>query len=276
MKKPSSTYRPLSGSTRSFAPGILPDPSLNSQHFDDLIQNRGVLFKHTKALPCPNVQDANSMIHLPDCQHPLCWNGYLQVDPVEVWGYFNNDGLNKLFEIQGEYNENIAVITLSAEDTESQQAEVHPFDQLESQEYRKRVYELVEANPVGVDRLKYKAIEIFRIYTKEKQYTQGVDFVLEHGKVRWVGQNRPGYDQALKRGEVFTIAYYIRPVFFVHHVMKELRATQEFDVMSGTKKAVRLPQHIMVLRELITPDKDEKDPDNKTAKRPRSGVLPPR
>ena len=275
MKKPSARYQPTGGSTRSFAPGVLPDPSFNAQHFNDLIQNRGILFTHTKALPCPNVQDVSSMIHVPDCQHPLCWNGYLQVDPVSLWGYFNNDGLNKLYEIQGEYNENIAVITIASEDTKGAQAEVHPFDQLESQEYRKRVYELVEANPTGIDRLKYKAIEIFSIFTKEREFTQGVDYVLENGKVRWVGVSRPGYDQAISRGEVFSIAYYIRPVFFVHHVMKELRATQEFDMLTGLKKAVRMPQHIMCLRELITPDKDE-DTDNKTSKHPRSGILPPR
>lgn len=217
------------------------------------------------------------MVHVQNCNHPNCWNGFLQVDQKEVWGYFNNDQLNKLFEIQGEYNENIAIITLAATCTDGTEAEVHPYDQLIAvADYQKRVYELVESSPVGLDRLKYYALDVLTIETKSgKKFTKGVDYVVDSGKIKWISQNRPIYDQQIKRGEVFSIAYYIQPIFYVHHVMKELRATQVFDPMTGEKVAVRLPQHIMVLRELLTPDDTDKVGDS-TAKAPRSGALPPR
>jgi len=194
-----------------------------------------------------------------------------------VWGYFNSDQLNKLYEIQGEYNENIAIITLAAVCTDGSEAEVHPYDQLKIEaNYSKRVYELVEASPAGLDRLKYKTVEVGHIETKAgKVFTQGVDYAVENGMIRWISQNRPGYDQILKRGEAFSVLYYIQPIFYVHHVMKELRATQVFDPATGEKVAVRLPQHIMVLRELLTADEDDKVGDQ-TSKQPRNGVLPPR
>jgi hypothetical protein len=215
------------------------------------------------------------MIHVNHCEHPNCWNGYLQVQPKQLWGYFNNDQLNKLFEIQGEYNENIAIVTISATCVDGSEAEVHPYDQLIAQEYTKRVYEMIEANPTGLDRLKYYALDVLHVASKEREFKKDVDFVLENGKIKWISQNRPGYDQRLNRGEAYSIAYYIRPIFYVHHVMKELRATQVFDPISGEKVAVRLPQHIMVLRELLVPDPDDKVGDA-TARQPRDGALPPR
>lgn len=275
MQKPSSRYPSSAGSFGSLTPSDLPDPSLNAEAYNDLIQNRGILFTHTVAMPCPNVQDVESMIHVNHCTHPRCWNGYLQVKQSKVWGYFNNDQLNKLYEIQGEYDENIAIVTLAAVDTDGNEAELHQFDQLVAEEYQKRVTEMVEASITGIDRLRYHALDVLTIETKEgKTFTKGLDYCVEDGKVRWLTQNRPGYDQQLGKGEVFSIAYYVRPTFYVHHVMKELRATQVMDPMTGEKVAVRLPQHIMVLRELVVPDDENKGDDG--ARKPRNGALSPR
>jgi len=275
MKKPNSRYPASPASFGTLTPADLPDPSLNAEAYDELITNRGILFTYTKAMPCPNVQDVESMIHVSHREHPNCWNGMLQVLPKQVWGYFNNDQLNKLYEIQGEYNENIAIVTLAATNTDGTEADVHPYDQLIAQEYSKRVYELVEASPSGIDRLEYYAVDTLQISTAGKTFTKDIDYVVDGGKIRWATQNRPGYNQQLQRGEAFSISYYIRPIFFVHHVMKELRATQVFDIETGEKVAVRLPQHIMVLRQLLQPDDTDKVGDS-TAKAPRNGVLPPR
>jgi hypothetical protein len=181
MKKPANRYPAASGSFGKLTPADLPDPSFNAEAYNELITNRGILFSHTKAMPCPNVQDVESMIHASHCGHPKCWNGYLQVDEKQVWGYFNNDQLNKLYEIQGEYNENIAIITLSAVNTDGSEADVHPFDQLVAQaDYSKRMYELVEANPTGIDRLKYYALDVHRIEVASgKTFTKDVDYVIE-------------------------------------------------------------------------------------------------
>lgn len=260
------------------APGILPDPGLNAHHYGEMIKNRGILFMHTKAVPCPNVQDIESMIHVNHCEHPHCYNGMLQIQAKPVWGYFNNDQLNRLFEVQGEYNENIAIITMSdTYDDDGSQCDLAAFDRLEATaDYTKRTYELVESSVSGVDRLKYYATQAhFAMSSSGKEFKEGADFVIQDGKVRWISKNRPGYDQQAKRGEVYTISYYMKPIFYVHHVMKELRASQVEDPFTGEKVAVRLPQHVMVLRELLYPDSKDEVGDQ-TAKMPRSGALSPR
>lgn len=275
MRKPSSRYPSASGSFGSMAPGILPDPSWNDVHFSEMIQNKGILFTHSKAVPCPNIQDVESRIHVAHCEHPDCWNGTLYVQPKKVWGYFNNDQLNKLFEVQGEYNENIAIITMSATYEDGTECDLAMFDWLVAEEYTKRAYELVEANPLGIDRLKYYAIDTHVVRTHDREFTKDVDYVIQDGKIKWISNNRPGYNQQLNRGEIYTIGYYIRPAFYVHHVMKELRASQVFDPMTGEKVAVRFPQHIMCVRELLYPEVKD-DTGDQTSKMPRSGMLPPR
>jgi hypothetical protein len=228
-------------------------------------------------MPCPNVQDISSMMHYADCEDPDCYNGMLQVEPQLVWGYFNNDQLNKLYEVQGEYDENIAVITFSAKTESGEEAEFHQFDRVEMMEYTKRVYEMIETSPTGIDRLKYKAIDgraFIRTKDRNKKFIYGTDFVIDAGKIRWLTQNRPGYNQSLQRGDVYTIYYYIRPTFFIHHVMKEVRATQVINHETGEKIAVRLPQHVMVLRELMYADETD-DKGNKTTRFPRNGFVTP-
>ena len=275
MKKPGDRYPSAAGSFGSMAPGILPDPGLNDVHFSELIKNRGMKFTHHRAIPCPNVQDNESMIHVNHCTHPNCFNGMLYIQPNVVWGYFNNDQLNKLYEIQGEYNENIAIITMSATYEDGTQCDLGVYDLLESSEYSKRTYELIEYNPAGIDRLKYYAIDTYVLTLHDREFVKDVDFTILDGKIKWISNNRPGYNQQSGRGQIYSIGYYIRPTFFVHHVMKELRATQVVDPMTGEKIAVRLPQHIMCLRELLYPDTKDETGDQ-TSKMPRFGMLPPR
>jgi hypothetical protein len=217
------------------------------------------------------------MMHYSDCGDVDCYNGMLQLDPQMVWGYFNNDQLNKLYEVQGEYDENIAVITFSSKTTEGEEAEFHQFDRVEMLEYSKRVYEMLETSPTGIDRLKYKAIDgkaFIRTKDSHRKFEYGIDFVIDGGKIKWISQNRPGYNQSLCKGEVYSIIYYIRPTFFIHHVMKEVRATQVLNAETGEKVAIRLPQHCMVLRELIYADATD-DKGLKTARFPRNGFVTP-
>lgn len=274
MQKPGSKYPSSAGSFPSMAPGTLPDPSWNAVHFNEMIKNRGILFTHSKAIPCPNVQDVESMIHVNHCTHPDCWNGMLYVQPKKAWGYFNNDQLNKLFEVQGEYNENIAVITMSAVYEDGEECDLAPFDWLVADEYSKRVYELVESSPSGIDRLKYPALEVHTLRTHNREFIKDVDFTIDQGRIRWISNNRPSYNQSLNRGEVYTIGYYIRPSYYVHHVMKEVRASQLLE-STGEKIAIRFPQHIMVTRTLLHPDSNDKVGDQ-TSKMPRTGIFPPR
>jgi len=275
MKKPGNRYTPSAGSFASMAPGVLPDPGWNDVHFSELVKNKGIRFTHSKAVPCPNVSDHESMVHVNHCTNPNCWMGMLYVQPKIVWGYFNNDQLNKLYEIQGEYNENVAIITMSATYDDGTECDLGTFDWLVADEYSKRVYELVEYNPAGVDRLKYYALDTHIVTTEDKEFIKDVDFVIQDGRIRWISQNRPGYNQQTNRGQVYSVGYYIRPMFSVHHVMKELRASQAVDPVTGEKVAIRFPQHIMVTRTLLYPDTTDENGD-KTSKMPRNGILPPR
>ena len=276
MKMPTSTYKPNAGSSPSKTPMDLPDISLNAEHYDELIKNRGILFTHTHALPCPNIDDVNAAVHDGDCHHDECDNGYLQVMPKQIWGFFNNDQLNKLFEVQGEYNSNVAVITFSAKYVDGTEADLQTFDRVMMVgDYSKRLYEVFESSPLGIDRLRYKATKVeYLIYKSGVVYEQDVHFVLENGRIKWITSHRPQYNQAIGRGEVCSVSYTVPVRYYVNHVMKEIRGTQVLDPMTVEKVAVRLPQHVLVSREFLFPDKDDNEGKN-TAKFARKGLRTP-
>lgn len=276
IKKPTTTYKPAAGSSYDRVPQPLPDISINSAHFDQLIQNRGILFTHTHALPCPNVRDINEAVHNEDCQVHGCENGMLQVMAKQVWGYFNNDTLDKLFEVQGEYNQNVAVITFAAKYTDGTECDMHVFDKLEMvADYSNRMYELVEASPSGIDRLRHRIVTVEWLQSSSGAvYKCGEDFTHEGSRITWISPNRPKYDQQLGRGEIFSVSYFIKPTYYVHHIMKEIRGTQEYNIATNEKVAVRLPQHVLVTRQLAFPDEEDKTGNN-YSKFPRRGLSTP-
>lgn len=276
MKKPTDTYQPSLGSHQTLTPRDLQDYSLNPTHFDDLIRNRGLLFTHTHALPCPCVDDINASVHSTECSHNACDNGFLQVLPKQVWGYFNNDQLNKLFEVQGEYNSNMAIITFSAHYVDGSEADFSTFDRVEMEaEYSKRMYERFESSPSGLDRLRYRATEVeYLISHSGKVYEQNVHFILDNGWIKWVGVDRPQYNQALGRGETCSVSYTTKAMYYVNHVMKEIRGSQQFDTGTGQKIAVRLPQHVLVTRQFLYEDSRDEE-GNKSSKFPRKSLRVP-
>jgi hypothetical protein len=227
-------------------------------------------------MPCPQVNDVNAAVHDPECSNPTCDNGYLQVMPREVWGYFNNDQLNKLFEVQGEYNQNVAVITFAAVYTDGTEADFQPFDRIEMVgDYSKRVSELFEASPTGVDRLRYRVLDVEQLVSSDGvTYEQNKHFIIERGRIHWISNVRPKYDQATQRGEVCSVSYTIPVRYYIHHVMREIRGTQRLDPTTGEKVAIRLPQHCLVSREFLFPD-DNDDVGLSTSKFPRRGLRTP-
>jgi len=85
-------------------------------------------------------------------------------------------------------------------------------------------------------------------------FIDGVDFLIENGGIKWLIP--PFYNDMEEMGEVVSITYTANPVYAVLNVMHELRVTQEYDFMTGEKKAYRLPQQVLVKRDFLINDKE--------------------
>ena len=265
ITKPDTVYPNAPRTTASPLPIYIPDPSIQGAAFDQLLQNRGIRFIHKIAVPCPNIKSLDANNHDPDCE--FCDNSQiLHLSGKEIWGVFTSNTLEKMFEIQGVWEVGTAVVTLPTEFGDGTQAEFNTFDHLECPDFQVRLNDLKEYEPTstGRQKLRYKIVDVCHMTSVRGDslfvYTKGVDFTVTDGEIEWLLNKEPSFDSANQIGEVLSITYTANPVYAVLNVMHELRVTQEYDTVSGTKIAKRLPQQVLVKRDFLLTGADEESP----------------
>lgn len=254
MDKPNATYPLNAGAILSPSPTIIPDTSIRSGSFNQLINNRGIRFIHKKALKCPNVKSADGRGHDPMCT--LCDNsGYIYFNDKEIFGTFQSNSLEKLMEIQGVWEEGTAVVSFPTEYADGTQADFVYHDKLIIPDFQVRVYELreFEFNENLTERLRYPIIDIVTaISAKDSEiteYKKDEHFTIENGKIKWISGMEPIYDEITEKGAVISYSYLTNPEYNVVRHMHELRATQE--LINGQKVAVRLPMQLLIKRDMF-------------------------
>jgi hypothetical protein len=262
MKKPNQSYPSAPTSTTGQMPIYIPDPSINAANFDQLIQNRGIRFIHKRSAPCPNMKGVEENSHTPGCQ--FCdESGILYYDSKEIYGVFTSNSLEKLFEVQGVWDIGTAVITFPAEYADGTQADFNVYDLLICPDFEVRLSDLTEYAPDadGKIRLKFPITSIENMISVRNgslyTYVENTDFIINAGLIEWLPGKTPSYNAATGIGEVLSITYNTNPVYSVNSMMHELRVTQRYDIATGTKIAVRLPQQVLVKKNFIY------DPTNK-------------
>lgn len=261
---------------RPGTPDNLPDPQLDPKAFEELIKNRGLRWQHFKATQCPNVDDLENNQHDPNCRR--CENGMLYYGGAIIHGIFQQNKLERMYEVQGIWDIGEAVVTFSAYADDlagvpgkGAAVDLQHFDKLVCLDYQFRWQELIEHSPMGIDRLRYPALNVEFLSTKQKEYKINEDFIIdENGYIKWTTTNRPDYNQDTQRGEVYTVAYCARPVFYVVQLLHEIRATKALNRETNEVEAIRLPQMVLIRRDYLFkhPADDKGEPDTQF---PRSG-----
>ena len=258
MEKPGQIYPPPAQAPTSVPspmPIYLPDPSIKGVSFDQLLNQRGIRFVHSKAVPCPNVLDVSNNAHLPDCT--FCDDsGILYYGEEEIWGVFSGNSIEKTFEAHGVWEVGTAVVTLPTEYPSGDQADFNTYDRLVIPDFTVRMWEMkaYEPRPGNKQSLRYpvQKVEFACSITDgvQKIYEAGVDFNIDtDGDIVWVSGKEPSYDEAADRGEAIIWSFYAHPVYIVVQSLRELRITQE--LVNGQKVAKRLPQQILIRRDFM-------------------------
>lgn len=254
MDKPTQTYPSVPTTAPSPMPHQIPDTSIRKSAFGQILQQRGIRFVHKKAVKCPNVKFDDARGHEPQC--PLCDNsGFIYYASKEVYGVFGSNSLEKLFEIQGVWEEGTAVITFPTEYADGTQVDFCQYDKLVIPDFQVRVYELRPYEPTtgNFQRLRYPVLSVdfaaWATGTALHPLVSPTDFTIVGGKIKWVAGRQPPYNSGTLMGAVVSYSYLINPEFNVVRMMHELRATQE--VIGGVKTAVRLPQEVLVKRDAL-------------------------
>jgi len=254
LRQPNKVYPNSPTSSPSQMPIYIPDPSLRGESFDQILQNRGIRFIHRKAAPCPNMVTVFDSNHNPNC--PICdGDGIFFYQEKEIFGVFYSNSLEKNFEMQGIWEIGSAVVTLPTEYADGKQAEFNTFDQLVIPDFQVRMWELkeYEPRPNRQQQLRYPIgytdYVAGAINDALVPFVEGADFNIVNGNIEWVVGKTPAYDVTNQRGDVLIVEYYANPVYNVLQHMRELRISQE--MVGGVKTARRLPQQVLVKREML-------------------------
>lgn len=223
---------------------------MNPAPFEQLIRAKGIRMIHQKPLPCPNQRTLTGGDHDPNCD--LCYNGYLYYDKKEFIGAFTSNSNNRQFGMTGTFDMDQATMIVPSKDIEGNEMDFQFFDQIMIPDFTVRIYQRVKANQTGLDRLHYPATRIDKVVgPRGEEYFPGIDCIVnESGMIKWISQNRPGYDLEIDSGVIYSVNYYTAPRLTIIGMPHQLRVTQTKD-KDGNSVQARFPQLVIVRKDFV-------------------------
>ena len=98
------------------------------------------------------------------------------------------------------------------------------------------------------------------IDSDRKLYSQGVDFELSNGQIKWNESKAPGYNKLTGKGKVCSIRYTYRPYMYVKMVIHDIRVRPEIaDINTGETKITASGMLCQLQRDFIFLDKRNAD-----------------
>lgn len=238
--------------------------SFDKKSFDNLIQSQGIKVIHYRA-----VLDPTGMSRRGDNQAVQSFqkssDGYIYKEAGEMTVYFSNNSNAQNQRIEGVLDFSTAYMTLPSnyDDKPDCPVLVAPWDRfyLKDIEIRVVVNQYVEASSTGIDKLNFPTTCVEHLMDSHGvEYREDIDYqITKDGDIKWLSQNRPGYDPILSKGVVYAIRYRYTPFFIIQRLLHEIRVSQVTDQASFQRKLERMPYQVQVIRENVFIDRN-RDP----------------
>lgn len=242
-----------------------------------LIANNGVLFKHYMAIPyvigsheVDGARDWDEQ-EVPVETSDIVDNGFLYKYAGDVYVVFTNNSQQMKQIALGYYNDSQAMVTFNKFYRGSEKiVTISQYDKLipcePPSEFRHINFQKLYHSPTGLDKLQYLAENIIYLGDSTgRQYTEGIDFVLQKGCVKWLSSgSRPGLDPKSSRGRIISIRYTYVPSFYVRQIMHSIRVHPTIDLITGEVRTQSGPisgmiQVDFVFRDSVHTDANEVD-----------------
>lgn len=250
--------------------------------FDNLIRSQGVNMIHYRAMRCPiGLSDKFDVRKTQDC-HLDCNHGFLFTEGGEVTCLFTGNAKRENAQDYGFLQDANAQVSIPVRyDDCDEKISLARYDRFYLCEASITVqnWELVEAHGTGLDRLSFPVIAVIDLVdNRGVKYSEGAEFVIENGKIRWTSQNQPGQDITTGKGRVYTVRYNYRPFWYLKSFNHEIRVAQseflEGDLMVTTRHVRQLPYFVSMQREYFF-QTESKDPEHIDTNNARTITTPP-
>jgi hypothetical protein len=239
--------------------------SFDKDAFNALVQSQGVRVVHYRAVPDPTGMIDKGDTHAVQSTRASS-DGYIYKEAGTLQVFFSSNSSNFDVHIEGLIKNDTAVIT-PPEKYENCDDPVllAPYDRFYLKDVEVRVVnqQFVEANMSGIDRLQYPATCVEHIIDSDGiEYTENQHFTItKEGHIKWISQQRPGWNVSVGKGKVYSIRYRYTPYFIVARHLHEIRVSQITDPATFERKVERMPYQVLVIREHILHDVN-RDPEN--------------
>lgn len=173
--------------------------NLSPKDLNSLIYKKGVRCKVYDIIPCPNVKSIDGREHEFPCN--VCdGSGFLDVNPQDTYAFsqsYNKDLMKNAESIVTEWEDGTAYFSFASGTNLSYFSKVMLVD------YAKPYYEHVQRQAGSSDKVRYPITSKVRSLVDKtgKSYTQGTDFVIEEGMVKWNAGKAPA------TGTIYAINY---------------------------------------------------------------------
>jgi hypothetical protein len=262
--------------------------SFDKEAFDQLIQSQGVYVTHYRALPDPSgmasIGDTHAVQSKRDSSDSFL---YKEAGDMHIW--FSANTSDWEIEVEGLTKHDAAVVSFPMvyDDGEHKGEDVIVSDYdrfyLKDIEVRVVAKQYVEASSTGVDKLQYPAVFVEELVDADKkEYRAGVNFeITDEGFIRWISQDRPGWNEKTLRGTVYAIRYRYTPYFVVAKMMHEIRVSQITNPETFERHLERMPFQALLYRENVLSDQNNDPMRTRADQRfqnapPVSGVTGPK
>jgi hypothetical protein len=280
---PRGSYIPENVISTDVPPGEVVD--FNPTNFDEVTAGHGVLLEHYIGIRCPaGLVDKTDSLHRPHPDHEGCSNGFIYKSAGLVMATFAGVGKDVRQVDLGILDPSTSNVTFTRSYTDGRQVFMSPMDRFFLAEESILVpnWDVVEASPIGLDRLLFPAAVVTHVVdSRGLWYQVGKDYQLTNGQIQWLQGHGPGMDPQSGKGRIFTARYLYRPYWYLQRMLHEIRPVQTMD-NDGNRRIQQANQAAVLQREYVYVNEDGDDmsitnsASLRQAPRPPSGGIPSR
>ena len=254
--------------------------------FDQAIQDKGIPFQHSIALPCPLGKTDVGDYRKPHADHGSCSNGFLYREAGTIMTLFSGNSLQMIQVDLGLLTGSSVSVSFDRfyqpirEGVEPEPFYAATFDRfyLPDENIVVTTTEMFEPSGAPQDRLHFPVVRVVALIDANGiEYSQVAgDFSVVEGKIQW-GKKSPLFNVEKSRGIPCSIRYLYRPYYLLKTMQHEVRVSQTED-FAGNRILTRLPQGAILQRENVfeNQDKDNTTSSDRQVKGPSTLNLGPR